>query len=295
MLERIVPVVADVLVELAVLVLGHLVLAPRPDGLHRVERFALEPDRVRDEVGVALDDLLEHAVLRVIPQPVFLVLRLEVEGHGRPRGRTIGRRDRVAAVSRRLPARGVFRARAPGEHRDAVRDHEARVKPHAELTDQLRGRDRLRLPDGLDELPRTRAGDRPDVLDQFLPGHPDAVVVHGQRARIRIDLEGDLRLARRRQLRAAQRLEPHLVDGIRGVRDQLAQENILVRVQGVDHEVQELADLGLKFVALCLVVHGLIMSRGSPRSVRGRSRRARVVAPSRQHGAEGAWRRLSIC
>jgi hypothetical protein len=57
-LQRVVPVMAYVLVELPVLLLGDLVLAARPDRLHGVERLALEADGVRDEVGVALDDVL---------------------------------------------------------------------------------------------------------------------------------------------------------------------------------------------------------------------------------------------
>src|SRR5206468_10261185 len=47
-LERIVPVVADVLVELAVLLLRDLVLAACSDRLHRFERFAAEAGRLRD-------------------------------------------------------------------------------------------------------------------------------------------------------------------------------------------------------------------------------------------------------
>ena len=43
-----------------------------------------------------------------------------------------------------------------------------------------------------------------------------------------------------------ERLEAQLVGGVGGVRDQLAQEDLLVAVQGVDHEVQQLLHLGLE-------------------------------------------------
>src|SRR5262249_11144643 len=59
----------------------------------------------------------------------------------------------------------------------------------------------------------------------------------------------------------AQRLEPHLVERVGRVRDQLAKENVLVRVEGVDHQVQQLADLGLELVALDVVAHAPIMHR----------------------------------
>jgi hypothetical protein len=47
-----------------------------------------------------------------------------------------------------------------------------------------------------------------------------------------------------------QRLEAQLVAGVRGVRDQLAQEDLLVRVQRVGDEVQDLLDLGLEGVGV---------------------------------------------
>ena len=62
-------------------------------------------------------------------------------------------------------------------------------------------------------------------------------VVARRESQIRIVLE---------QRRVGDRLEPQLVAGVGGVRDQLAQENLLVAVQGVDHQVQELFDLGLE-------------------------------------------------
>ena len=43
-----------------------------------------------------------------------------------------------------------------------------------------------------------------------------------------------------------QRLEAQLVAGVRRIRDQLAQEDLLVRVQRVGDEVQDLLDFGLK-------------------------------------------------
>src|SRR5215831_12640169 len=75
MLEGIVPVMADVLVELPMLLLGDLFLATSPDGLHRIERLALQTNGIRDEIRVALDDVLEDPRLCVVLEPVFLVFR----------------------------------------------------------------------------------------------------------------------------------------------------------------------------------------------------------------------------
>ena len=48
------------------------------------------------------------------------------------------------------------------------------------------------------------------------------------------------------ELRVVDRFEAQLVAGVRGVRDQLAQEDFLVRVQRMRDEVQDLLDLGLE-------------------------------------------------
>ena len=87
----------------------------------------------------------------------------------------------------------------------------------------------------------------PMLLDDVLPGHADAVVGHGDRPRRRVVADPDARLGIVLEQRGvAHRLEPQLVGGIRGVRDELAQEDLLVPVQGMDHQVEELRDLGLE-------------------------------------------------
>ena len=44
----------------------------------------------------------------------------------------------------------------------------------------------------------------------------------------------------------AHRLEPQLVGGVRSVRRELAQEDLLVAVERMDHQVEELLDLRLE-------------------------------------------------
>ena len=52
-----------------------------------------------------------------------------------------------------------------------------------------------------------------------------------------------------------ERLEAQLVGGVGGVGDQLAQEDLLVAVQGVDHQLEQLLHLGLEAEGFLLVGH----------------------------------------
>ena len=66
-------------------------------------------------------------------------------------------------------------------------------------------------------------------------------------ARLRVEAHADLQLGVVLEERlVGERLEAQLVAGVRRVRDQLAQEDLLVAVQGVDHQVEQLLDLGLE-------------------------------------------------
>ena len=156
--------------------------------------------------------------------------------------------DRVAAFARALPADAVLggQAGAARDERHPVGDDEGGVEADAELPDEVRV---LGAVGGQlrEELARPRLGDGADVVDDVLPGHADAVVGHRDRPRRRVVADPDARLGVVLEERGvAHRLEPQLVGGIRGVRDELAQEDLLVPVQGVNHQVQELRDLGLE-------------------------------------------------
>ena len=48
------------------------------------------------------------------------------------------------------------------------------------------------------------------------------------------------------EVRLGQHLEAELVERVRGVRHQLAKEHIAIGIERVNHEVEQLLDLGLK-------------------------------------------------
>ncbi|MNI94270.1 hypothetical protein D3C73_1523450 [compost metagenome] len=63
--------------------------------------------------------------------------------------------------------------------------------------------------------------------------------------RIEADAHAQLAVAFQ-QLRLGQGFEAQLVGGVGGIGDQLAEEDLLVGVQRVDHQLQQLLDFGLE-------------------------------------------------
>ena len=255
--QRVLEVMADVLVELLVLVLGDVALGARPEGrgavdglvlvgegfLPVLEFLLLHHDRLDDVVGVLAHD---RAQLPAREQ-VFLAL-LEVQ---HDLGAAAGLPDHLdgefsGAV--RFPAHGLIR-RQPGaarRHRHPVGDDEGGIEADAELADQVRVLLLVARELG-EELARAGLRDRAEVRDDLLAAHADAVVGHRQGLGILVEGDADPEVGiALEQPRVVQRLETQLVAGVGGVGHQLAQEDLPVGVQGVDHQVQELLDLGLE-------------------------------------------------
>ena len=148
-------------------------------------------------------------------------------------------------LTQRTP--GVRRqAGAARFHRDLVGHDEARIEAHAELADEL-GVLLLVARQAAHELLGAALGDGAQVLDGFLARHADAVVADGERALALVEghVHREFRLVFV-QGAVVDAFEAQLVAGVRRIRDQLAQEDFLVRVERVRDEVQKLGDFGLE-------------------------------------------------
>src|SRR5690606_3310178 len=138
------------------------------------------------------------------------------------------------------------RPRAPGEDDDPLRHHEGRVEAHAELADEL-GVARLVARQLAEELASAGTRDGAEIRYRLLAAHSDAIVDDTDRARVAIMVDPDRKLrVGAQQLGRVERLEAELVAGVGRIRDQLPQEDLAIAVQRVDHQVQELPDLGLE-------------------------------------------------
>ena len=101
--------------------------------------------------------------------------------------------------------------------------------------------------DPLHEGAGSGAGDGAQRLDRLVAAHADAVVLDRQLPLVGIEGDDD---ARRRvvgeQRRLGDRLVAQLLAGIRGVGDQLAQKNVPVGIDRVNHQMQEPRNVSLE-------------------------------------------------
>jgi hypothetical protein len=225
------------LVDGLVLVGRHLLLG------FLVPLFALHHDGLDDVVGVLADDGLQ------LPGREQVVLAFaQVQGDLGAARRTLGHFDAEFARAFGFPQHALrgLDPGAAGAHRDLVGDDEAGVEADAELADQAGV---LLLVAGKlgEKFARAGLGDGPEVSDHFLAGHSHAVVGDGQRLRFGVEGDADPEVGiALEQGGVVQGFEAQLVAGVGSVGNQLAQEDLAVGIQRVDHQLQELLDLGLE-------------------------------------------------
>ena len=133
-----------------------------------------------------------------------------------------------------------------------VGDHERRIKADAELADQFRAFLGVSGFEAFEELARAGAGDGAEMLDDRFSRHAQAVVGDRQRVVGRVGNQPDLPVGIAfEKVGIGEALEANAVDGVRGVADQFAQEDVLVRVERMDNQVQELLQLGFELHCFC--------------------------------------------
>ena len=276
-LERILEVMGDMLVEFGILLRLDFVLRTLPDGLLGVQRllfdrhlrlFAFNPlavcvtfvlfaadvhaDRMFDEIGILLDQLADLPLFQEV-----LRLFLQMEDDIRAARRLVAFLQRVEAVAFGLPFHALsVRACAARQHRHFVGDHERGIETDAELADQLRRQILFIGGQLLQELLRAGTRDRADVVLDFLRRHADAVVAHCQRLGVFVNDQFDfpLRIVAQ-QAFILQRVETDAVDGVRRIGNQFPQEDLLVRIQRVDDQIQQFLNFCLELTWFCHTNH----------------------------------------
>merc|ERR1719487_1089894 len=208
-------------------------------------------DRVVDELRVLLHQVLEAALLEVLE---LVLLEVARDLRAAPERLAVGVLPHgERAAGRRLPdVLLVLVVLRRDDH--AVGDEVRRVEADAELADHVDVGARLHR---LHERLGARLRDGAEVGDHLGLRHADARVDDRQRVVRLVRHQADEELGVRVEHRlVGERLVADLVERVRRVRDELAQEDLLVRVEGVDDERHQLVDLRLEGERLDLLGHG---------------------------------------
>ena len=274
--QRVVGVVEGRLVELVVLLVCDIGLLARPDGDHGVDGLALHVrfelrlvviagifgfgqldalfqvhlDGVADVVAVAANEVLQLDGGQVAAEVRFavFVVRTDVQDDVRAAVVAFSLADAVAFDAVAFPLERLVAAVCLAHDGDFVGDHECRVEADAELADDVDFLSFLCLV-ALLELQTAGMRDGTEVLLQLFLRHANAVVAHRDRALFGVDRHADLEvLARNRAVAFLQGPQVDLVERVGRVRDELAQEYLLVRVNGIDHEVKQALAFGLELL-----------------------------------------------
>ena len=275
--RRVGRVVELLLVEGDAVLVGHLALRALPDGHHAVDGLALgggdglvfgaavlvlfagllevalfhvHLDGPADVVGVFLDELHQLPLLQEIAVALALVVGLDVHDDVRAHAVLFALVDGVAVRALALPAVGGAGAVGLRDDGDPVGDHERAVEADAELADDVHVRAlALVCAEAVLEGHGAALCYDAQILLKFLLRHADAVVGDGDGAPrlVRRDQDAEI-VPRHAHLVVGEREVAQLVDGVGGVGDDLAQEDLLVRVDGVDHQVEQAFALGLELL-----------------------------------------------
>ena len=284
-------VVADLFVELGVLLVSDVFFGPRPDGIGLVDGFPLvggdhlaafggarfvafdlfalfpflflHQDRQADVVGVFADDALDLPGAGV----VFGVFA-QVQGDAGTAQRAVDGFHLEIAGTAADPAHALV-GWEPGTtafHRNFVGHDKAGVETDTELTDQLRV-GLLVAAEFADEIFGATLGNRAQVVDGFRLAHADTVVGDGECAGLFVQAHAHFQRGRVfKKRRRIERFVAQFVAGIRRVGDQLAQENLFIGVQRMGNQVQQLGDFGLEGKGLFAHGSGLVSEKNGWRS-----------------------------
>ncbi|OQA63562.1 MAG: hypothetical protein BWY39_00825 [Spirochaetes bacterium ADurb.Bin269] len=205
-------------------------------------------------VGIAFDDFLDFPARRV-----FLVVVVQVHDHRSTVaafGNSFHKREReivgflqivrTLAVGDPLPHQRI--GCLLRDDLDLACDHERRIKPDAELADQVGILLRVAC-ELLEERLGAGAGDGAQVRHNIVLVHADTGIAHNQRLFFLV--ERNVHAGRKLHIlvflvRKAQILQ--LVQRVGRVRHNLPQENFLVRIERMNDKRQQLVDFSLKLI-----------------------------------------------
>ena len=183
---------------------GHFGLGAKPDRFHRVQsrildRFLvvfldrmLHHNGIFDEVGILLDDRGDFPVIEIA-----LCVLFHVHDNRSALRITLCFFDGISLLAVRGPLPRLVRAGFFRDDVHAIRNHERRIEPDAELTDQFRARGRILavlfcIFHGFNECFGAGTRNRADIGNKLVMIHADAVIGNGERIRFFVGINPDL-------------------------------------------------------------------------------------------------------
>src|SRR5205085_11457959 len=117
-----------------------------------------------------------------------------------------------------------------------------RIETNTELPDQSGavGLAVLARLQAFEERAGAGAGDGTEIVDQLLAVHANAGIGNSQRRVFLVRRDADLWRRIANQVGVRNRLVTQLVAGVGGIGDQLAQKDVGLRIDGVNHQAQQL-------------------------------------------------------
>ena len=194
-------------------------------------------DGVADVIGILPDQAADFVFFQILG--VFFVFGIGFQGHDDVRSGSVLFRflNGIAVRPIRDPLPCLVLAVLLGDNGDGGSHHKGGIETDTELTDDI---DVLVLLHGLLEAQRAGLGDGTEILDHFVLRHTDAVIGNGQGAVFGVAGDGDGEfIPVDAHLVVGQRRIGQLIDGIGGVGDDLPKENLLVGINGVNHQVKK--------------------------------------------------------
>ena len=156
--------------------------------------------------------------------------------------------DGVALNAVGFPGERLGLTVCAGGYGNFLGNHERRIEAHAELADDVHIFALLFGVFSL-ELKAARMGDGTQVGFELVARHADAGIGNGDGACVLVEGNIDGKVVLRNGDRGiSEALEVELVHRVGCVGNKLAQEDFLVRVDGVDHQIEELFALSLELL-----------------------------------------------
>ena len=191
-------------------------------------------DGVADVVAVPLYQVDERGLIQIALEVLVSCAGTHVQDDVGPMALALRRTHGVTVDAAAFPLERLIASHRAGDDAHSVGHHERRVKPHAELPDQARSSRRSFASRTLFEHAAPGMGDGPQALFERALVHSHSRVRHDERALISV--EGHVYLGANTLVVPTPLVtlicahQTSLVKRIRRIRDQLAQEHLMIGV-----------------------------------------------------------------